>query len=116
MLEIFVRPERCMGCRSCEIACAVQHSGSKNLFGALADKPEPRKRLYVEMIGGQRMPLLCHHCDEAPCVAVCRTGATSKDKSRASSRKTVTSAWAAGSALRSAPTAWSAGKRRRESP
>ena len=79
MKEIFVRPERCIGCRSCEIACAVEHSGSKNLFGALTDKPEPRKRLYVETIGGQRMPLLCHHCDKAPCVAVCRTGATSKD-------------------------------------
>jgi len=79
MKEIFIRPDRCMGCRSCEIACSVHHSGSKSLIRAIRDTPQPRKRLYVEWIEGQKIPLLCHHCDEAPCVAVCRTGATIKD-------------------------------------
>ncbi len=41
MKEIFVRLDRCQGCRSCQLACAVAHSQSKTLFGAVA-KPQPR--------------------------------------------------------------------------
>ncbi len=39
MKEIFVRLDRCLGCKSCEIACAVEHSASKSLFGAVSEKP-----------------------------------------------------------------------------
>ncbi|HSD58301.1 MAG TPA: 4Fe-4S dicluster domain-containing protein [Methanotrichaceae archaeon] len=79
MKEIFVRLDRCLGCRSCEMACAVEHSTNKSLFGAVAEKPLPTRRIYVEMAEEQKMPLLCRHCEDAPCVAVCRTGATSQD-------------------------------------
>jgi len=79
MLEIFVRLERCMGCRSCEMACAVEHSDSKSLFGAASERPAPVRRLYVEHAEGHRVPLVCRHCEDAPCVAVCRTGAMSQD-------------------------------------
>lgn len=68
-----------MGCKSCEVACAVEHSRSKNLFSAMVETPVPRKRLYVENPEGVRMPMVCRHCDDAPCVLVCRTGATKKD-------------------------------------
>ncbi len=30
MKEVFGRLERCQGCKSCEMACAVRHSASKN--------------------------------------------------------------------------------------
>jgi carbon-monoxide dehydrogenase iron sulfur subunit len=79
MKEIFVRLDRCQGCKSCEIACAVQHSASKSLFGAVSEKPGPVRRLYVEMAEGSKVPLLCRHCEDAPCVAVCRTGSMSQD-------------------------------------
>ncbi|MDD1742136.1 MAG: 4Fe-4S dicluster domain-containing protein [Methanotrichaceae archaeon] len=79
MKEIFIRLDRCMGCKSCEIACAVEHSRSKNLVSSMIEKPVPRKRLYVENPEGIKMPMVCRHCDDAPCVEVCRTGATKKD-------------------------------------
>jgi carbon-monoxide dehydrogenase iron sulfur subunit len=79
MKEIFVRLDRCMGCKSCEVACAVEHSRSKSIFSAMWETPVPRKRLYVECPEGIKMPMVCRHCDDAPCVEVCRTGATKKD-------------------------------------
>lgn len=79
MKEIFVRLERCLGCRSCEMACAVEHSASKSIYGAVTEKPGPVRRVYVEMAEGQRMPLVCRHCEEAACAAVCRTGAMTQD-------------------------------------
>ncbi len=79
MKEVFVRLNRCMGCKSCEMACAVEHSISKSLFGAVAERPCPVRRVYVEIAEGQKVPLVCRHCEDAPCVAVCRTGAMVQD-------------------------------------
>lgn len=79
MREIFVRLDRCVGCHSCELACAVEHSRSRALFGATAETPRPRRRLYVEYVLGRKMPFLCRHCEDAPCVAACRTGALTQD-------------------------------------
>ncbi|MEA2046453.1 MAG: 4Fe-4S dicluster domain-containing protein [Euryarchaeota archaeon] len=82
MKEVLVRLDRCVGCHSCEIACAVEHSESKNLFGAVAEKPVPRKRIYVEYSPEQMIPvtMICHHCEDAPCVSVCPTGALTQDE------------------------------------
>lgn len=79
MKEIFVRLDRCVGCHACELACAVEHSASKNLFAAIAETPVPRKRLYVEYALERKLPLLCRHCEDAPCVRACRTSAMSQD-------------------------------------
>lgn len=80
MTRIYVRPERCTGCKTCEIACAVQHSQAKNLFGALTESPRPRQRLFVESAGDVRMPVVCRHCDDAPCLNSCITGCLYKDE------------------------------------
>ena len=80
MKEIFVRLDRCMGCRSCQLACAVQHSVSKNLFAAAAETPRPRARLYIERADGRNIPLTCRHCDPAPCLDACVAGAISRDE------------------------------------
>jgi carbon-monoxide dehydrogenase iron sulfur subunit len=79
MKEVFVRLDRCLGCKSCEMACRVEHSTSRILFGAISEKPGPIRRIYVEKAEGQNIPLVCRHCDDAPCVAVCRTGAMFQD-------------------------------------
>ena len=79
MKEIFVRLERCLGCRSCQLACAVEHSESKVLLGAVAETPMPRYRLYVEQAEADRVPLTCRHCDPAPCLDACISGAVYRD-------------------------------------
>jgi carbon-monoxide dehydrogenase iron sulfur subunit len=79
MKEIFVRLDRCVGCHACELACVVEHSAAKSLFAAIGEMPVPRKRLYVEQVLERKLPLLCRHCEEAPCVQACRTGAVSQD-------------------------------------
>ena len=35
---IFTLIEKCVACKSCEIACAIEHSATKTLFGALAQE------------------------------------------------------------------------------
>ena len=66
---------RCVGCHSCQLACAVAHSASKTLLGAIAEYPRQRPRVYLEQVGGRSVPMQCRHCDDAPCVSVCPSGA-----------------------------------------
>lgn len=80
MTRIYVIAERCTGCKSCEMACAVQHSKDKTLLGAISQVPPPQKRLYVEMGQGVKMPVLCRHCEEAPCLNSCITGCLYRDE------------------------------------
>ncbi len=80
MDAIYVRPDRCLGCRSCEIGCAVQHSEGKTLFSALLESPAPMKRLFVEAAEGVKMPILCRHCEDAPCLNACISGCLYKDE------------------------------------
>jgi carbon-monoxide dehydrogenase iron sulfur subunit len=80
MKEVFVRPDRCLGCRSCQLACAVAKSKSKTLFGAVTETPGPRYRLYVEQSGGLKVPLTCRHCDPAPCLEACIAGCLYRDE------------------------------------
>ena len=76
MLVVFT--EKCLGCRSCELACAVEHSGSGDLIKALEEDPLPQYRVRVETAAGLTIPLQCRHCEDAPCVAVCPTRALEK--------------------------------------
>lgn len=75
MKEVLIDTERCLGCRSCELACAVAHSESKNLFGAAGEDKKPLKRIFVHQAGGKKVPLNCRHCEEAPCIDACIAGA-----------------------------------------
>ncbi|RKZ00638.1 MAG: 4Fe-4S ferredoxin [Candidatus Hydrothermota bacterium] len=77
-LAIYIDPEKCMGCRSCEIACAVAHSTSKNLFGAIFEKPLPKPRIKVIVANFFNVPMRCQHCEDAPCMNVCPTGAITR--------------------------------------
>jgi len=79
MKTIIIHPERCVGCFQCRIACAVEHSRTKDLAGALFEevRPQPRLRIYP---GHQHLafPNKCRHCDPAPCQLVCIAGAISR--------------------------------------
>ena len=72
---LVVRVDRCLGCKSCELACAVEHSESKNLYQAIRESTVPRARLTVAQGEGFAVPLQCRHCEDAPCMEVCPRGA-----------------------------------------
>ncbi|MGD1977382.1 MAG: 4Fe-4S dicluster domain-containing protein [Gammaproteobacteria bacterium] len=81
MKTVFVNPERCIGCRQCEFACAVEHSHSRDPSRAVFEKPLPRPRIHVSpgRAYNTSFPNRCRHCNPAPCHQVCPTGAISRD-------------------------------------
>lgn len=77
---MFVYPEKCVGCKSCEIACAVEHSETKNIFYSIFETPPPQKRIEVGLGPNfTTFPVHCRHCDPAPCLDICPTGAISRE-------------------------------------
>ena len=77
MKTVFIHTERCIGCKQCETACAVAHSQTKNLFWAVFETPLPKARIHTEagLELNTSFPNKCRHCDPAPCLGVCPTGA-----------------------------------------
>jgi carbon-monoxide dehydrogenase iron sulfur subunit len=72
MKIIKVDPQRCTGCRSCEIACSFENLGECN---------PSRARIHIisDRIRGINLPLVCQQCRDAPCKAACPTGALAED-------------------------------------
>lgn len=73
--------EKCLACKSCEIACALAHSDSKVLEEAINESPLPQKRVMVESAEEFAVPMQCRHCEDAPCVEICPSQALHKEKS-----------------------------------
>ena len=80
MKIIYIDPEKCLACRSCELACAVGHSESKDLFQAIEEMPLPANRVSVVGTREMSLPLQCRHCEDAPCVSVCPSRAMKKEE------------------------------------
>jgi carbon-monoxide dehydrogenase iron sulfur subunit len=84
MKNVIVHPERCVGCMQCMLACAVAHSSSKQLYGALTEVPRPNARIHVGVGRYQEgFPNRCRHCDPAPCISACLAGAIFRDSDSA---------------------------------
>lgn len=74
-MAVIVDPSQCMGCRSCELACAVAHSASRDLMTDVRQGEKPGRRINVEPYGRTAVPVHCRHCEEPACVLACPTGA-----------------------------------------
>lgn len=80
MRVVFVRPERCVGCRQCELACAVAHSQSGKLVDAIFEERPPLPRIHIGVgLHGEPFPNRCRHCEPAPCQSACLPGAIQRD-------------------------------------
>jgi carbon-monoxide dehydrogenase iron sulfur subunit len=76
--QILANLSRCVGCRSCEIACAVAHSETLSVAGALAEGAQ--SSVLVVNADGKPVPIQCRHCADAPCVVVCPKAAVTKEE------------------------------------
>jgi carbon-monoxide dehydrogenase iron sulfur subunit len=78
MKRIFVDYKKCLACKACETACAVEHHPARNLLGALGDR---KTQVNVRVLGieHESFPLSCRHCDPADCLNACPSGAISRD-------------------------------------
>jgi len=80
--RIYARPEYCMACRLCEIACFVKHSRSRKIIKAFREERDTLKSaIIVEEKGPISFALQCRHCEDAPCIDACLTGAMSRSSS-----------------------------------
>ncbi|SQI43987.1 Electron transport protein hydN [Leminorella richardii] len=70
---VIADPKNCIGCRTCEVACAVVHSAGSDVANLSVKSFSPR----IRVIRGSTVStaILCRHCEDAPCAEVCPNGA-----------------------------------------
>lgn len=66
---VMADPDKCIGCRTCEIACVLAHQMEGGLS---ALTPENfASRLHVVETANITVPIQCRQCENAPCVQAC---------------------------------------------
>ncbi len=82
MKQLYYDIKKCLGCKSCEIACAVAHSVSNELFKAIKEEilSLPRKKIISSK--DKNYPVSCRHCKDPKCVDACMAAALVYDKEK----------------------------------
>ena len=84
--NMIVDVERCNNCRSCFLAVKDEHAGNE-FPGYAASQPAMganwlnivrKERGAYPVVDAHFMPVMCNHCDDAPCMKVARDGAVRK--------------------------------------
>ena len=70
--------DKCVGCRSCEVACAEKHL-KEDLVGDLAYLYSRKMHIGISMGGTKPLPIQCRHCEDPTCIFACITGAMHRD-------------------------------------
>jgi carbon-monoxide dehydrogenase iron sulfur subunit len=80
MRKVYVKEQVCMACHLCEVACLLKHAQTKDLVKAYKkESPRALSRVRVDESGIVSLSVRCQHCDDAPCLRACLTGALSRD-------------------------------------
>jgi Fe-S-cluster-containing dehydrogenase component len=84
--NLIVDIARCDNCRNCFLATKDEHIGN-DFTGYAAAQPE-KEHSWVDIVRHERgqypiaearfMPVMCNHCDDAPCMKVAKDGAITK--------------------------------------
>jgi carbon-monoxide dehydrogenase iron sulfur subunit len=71
-MRLVIHPDRCTGCRICEVFCSFEHEGAvqpsmSRIFVRRGEEP------------GRFVPLACPQCAHAPCAEACPVDAIAHD-------------------------------------
>lgn len=74
---ILADSQKCIGCRTCEVACVVAHQDQQRCELLSPEEFVPR----IQVVKGDTFStaVTCHHCEDAPCANVCPTGAVRRE-------------------------------------
>jgi Fe-S-cluster-containing hydrogenase component 2 len=78
MRSLTVDPEKCCGCRICEMTCSMAHLGLFNPRKALLRVEIDRLPQLGTKASQIDVPVVCSQCDPAPCSDACPEGAIQK--------------------------------------
>lgn len=75
---VIAEPSKCIGCRTCEVACVLAHPLGNGANPLSPENFKPRLKLVKNK--DITAPVQCRHCVDAPCVQSCPTGALHYDQ------------------------------------
>lgn len=77
---VIADPNKCTGCRSCELACFATHNEENNIRYTVGTVEIPViPRLYLVKDEKFYMPIQCRQCEHAPCLNTCPVNAIKKE-------------------------------------
>ena len=71
--QLMIKPEKCIGCRTCELVCSFGHDQAFN----------PRNANVTVMAYEEaaiNIPVMCLQCEDPCCLEVCPVGAISRNE------------------------------------
>ncbi len=79
MKNLYYIFKKCVGCKTCELSCALAHSQSGELSAALKEVKLSLPRTAVFGARGENYPVSCRHCKDPKCVSACMAKALTCD-------------------------------------
>lgn len=74
---VIANPIKCIGCRTCMIACVIEHS-KENLFYQNFEEINFNPKLEVVKNAKVSAPIQCRQCEDSPCAKSCQRNAITK--------------------------------------